>query len=69
MIYLSQKEEQTNKGAVKMEMLKTKINERAAQIVHESYGTVTKEDAFYMAVGEAEVEFDCDIDVKYEGNH
>lgn len=49
-----------------MEMLLTKIKERAAQIVFQSYNTITEEDAFYMAIGEAEVEFDCDLDFTYK---
>lgn len=46
-------------------MLETKAIERAAEIIYQSYNTVTVEDAFYMAIGEAEVEFDTDIDMKF----
>lgn len=46
-------------------MLETKVIERAAQIIFQSYNTVTTKDAFYMAIGEAEVEFDTDIDMKF----
>jgi hypothetical protein len=45
-------------------MLENKIVERAVHILYQSYNTITVEDAFCMAVGDAEIEFNTDIDLK-----
>ena len=46
-------------------LLQAQIIKRAAQIIFQSYNTILVEDAFYMAVGEAEVEFDTDIKITF----
>ncbi|GFN32555.1 hypothetical protein [Paenibacillus xylaniclasticus] len=46
-------------------MLKDKIIDRAVAIMFQSYNTVLPEQAFCVAIGEAEVKFDTDLDYKY----
>lgn len=42
------------------------ISKAAAQILYANYDQVRIEDAFEMAVGEAEIEFDTDIKIKFD---
>lgn len=45
-------------------ILLASIIKYAARTIHQSYSTITTEHAFYMAVGEAEVQFNTDLDIK-----
>ncbi|RXZ78167.1 hypothetical protein EBB07_29370 [Paenibacillaceae bacterium] len=42
------------------------IIERAASIVYDSYNSVFPEDAYVMAIGEAEIEFDTEFQFKFD---
>ena len=46
------------------QLLNSKLINLTARIMYQSYNTIAVDDAFCMAIGEAEVEFDCDINVK-----
>lgn len=46
------------------QLLSDKLTDLAAHTIYQSYGTTTVEDAFCMALGELEVEFDIDMEIQ-----
>lgn len=46
-------------------ILSKKIIECAAHFMHLSYGSISVKDAFEFAVGEAEAEFDTDLNIEF----
>ncbi|WP_211750272.1 hypothetical protein [Paenibacillus sp. Marseille-Q4541] len=49
--------------------LDEKVVELAAKFMFQAYGAISASTAFDMAVGEAEVEFDTDIDAKFNDSY